>query len=116
MPDDPNPPIDDDEDLTISVTGGPDGDGEATMSSEEAHPRRVVPELPFTVAGYRILSQLGRGGIETLIQHPASMTHAGMTPDAREKAGITDGLVRLSVGCEDIEDLLEDLNRALDAF
>ena len=60
MPDDPNPPIDNEEDPTISVSGGPDG--EATMSSEDAHPRHVVPELPFTVAGYRILSQLGRGG------------------------------------------------------
>jgi len=53
------------------------------------------------------------GGIETLIQHPASMTHAAMTPEAREKAGITDGLVRLSVGCEDLEDLFADLDRAL---
>ncbi len=60
MPDDSNPPIDNEEDLTISVSGGPDG--EATMSSEDAHTRRAVPELPFTVAGYRILSQLGRGG------------------------------------------------------
>ncbi len=54
------------------------------------------------------------GGIETLIQHPASMTHASMAPEAREKAGITDGLVRLSVGCEDIEDILADLEQALD--
>ena len=54
------------------------------------------------------------GGVETLIQHPASMTHAGMTPEAREGAGITDGLVRLSVGCEDVEDILEDLSQALD--
>jgi len=54
------------------------------------------------------------GGIETLIQHPASMTHAGMSPDARVKAGITDGLVRISVGCENIEDILGDLEQALD--
>jgi methionine-gamma-lyase len=53
------------------------------------------------------------GGIETLIQHPASMTHAGMTPAQRMEAGITDGLVRLSVGCEDVEDLLADLDQAL---
>lgn len=53
------------------------------------------------------------GGIETLIQHPASMTHAGMTPEQRHAAGITDGLVRLSVGCEDPEDLLADLDQAL---
>lgn len=54
------------------------------------------------------------GGIETLIQHPASMTHACMTPEARMSAGITDGLVRLSVGCENYEDLQKDLIPALD--
>jgi methionine-gamma-lyase len=53
------------------------------------------------------------GGIETLIQHPASMTHAGMKKEARERAGITDGLVRLSVGCEDLDDLRRDLEQAL---
>jgi methionine-gamma-lyase len=53
------------------------------------------------------------GGVETLIQHPASMTHAGMSPEARLEAGITDGLVRLSVGCEDVDDLTADLDRAL---
>jgi methionine-gamma-lyase len=55
------------------------------------------------------------GGVETLIQHPASMTHAGMSPEMREKAGITDNLIRLSVGCEDVDDLLEDLRSALDS-
>lgn len=54
------------------------------------------------------------GGIETLIQHPASMTHAGMTQEGRELAGITDGLVRLSIGCENLEDLRNDLMMALD--
>ena len=44
------------------------------------------------------------------------MTHAGMNPEDREKAGITDGLIRLSVGIEDIEDLLADLKEALDAL
>ena len=53
------------------------------------------------------------GGIETLIQHPSSMTHAGMPRDARIEAGITDGLVRLSVGCEDVEDLIADFEQAL---
>ncbi|MHC4944000.1 MAG: trans-sulfuration enzyme family protein [Planctomycetota bacterium] len=56
------------------------------------------------------------GGVETLIQHPASMTHAGMSPEAREEAGITDGLVRLSVGIENIEDLKADLASALNAI
>jgi methionine-gamma-lyase len=54
------------------------------------------------------------GGVETLIEHPASMTHAGVTPAERMKAGITDGLVRYSVGIEDPEDLIEDLRQALE--
>jgi methionine-gamma-lyase len=54
------------------------------------------------------------GGVESLIQHPASMTHAGMKPEDRIAAGITDGLVRLSVGCEDRSDLVADLEQALD--
>ncbi len=55
------------------------------------------------------------GGVESLIQHPASMTHAGVDREARLAAGITDGLVRLSVGCETAGDLVEDLRQALDA-
>lgn len=54
------------------------------------------------------------GGVETLIQHPASMTHAAMKPEDREKAGITDGLVRFSVGIEDVNDIVKDLSDALD--
>jgi cystathionine gamma-lyase/cystathionine beta-lyase/cystathionine gamma-lyase/homocysteine desulfhydrase len=55
------------------------------------------------------------GGIETLISHPATMTHAGYTQAERDQLGITDGLVRISVGCEDAEDLLDDLRTALGA-
>jgi cystathionine gamma-lyase/cystathionine beta-lyase/cystathionine gamma-lyase/homocysteine desulfhydrase len=54
------------------------------------------------------------GGIETLISHPATMTHAGYTQAERDALGITDGLVRISVGCEDAEDLTADLGRALE--
>ena len=53
------------------------------------------------------------GGIETLIQHPASMTHSKMSKENREKAGITDGLVRFSVGIEDLKDIIADLEQAL---
>jgi cystathionine gamma-synthase len=53
------------------------------------------------------------GGVESLVAHPASMTHASMTPEARRRAGIGDGLIRLSVGIEDRADLLEDLRQAL---
>jgi len=53
------------------------------------------------------------GGVETLISHPATMTHASVPPETREKLGITDGLVRISVGIEDVEDIIEDLEQAL---
>ncbi len=53
------------------------------------------------------------GGVESLISHPATMTHASVPAETREKLGITDGLVRVSVGIEDIEDILEDLDQAL---
>ena len=53
------------------------------------------------------------GGVETLISHPATMTHASVPQETREKLGITDGLVRISVGIEDVEDILEDLDQAL---
>jgi methionine-gamma-lyase len=56
------------------------------------------------------------GGIETLIEHPASMTHAGIPPEERAEAGISDDLVRIAVGCEDYEDLEGDLARALDGI
>ncbi|GBC77914.1 Cystathionine gamma-synthase [bacterium HR08] len=53
------------------------------------------------------------GGVETLISHPATMTHASIPREERERLGITDGLIRLSVGCEDVEDIIADLDRAL---
>ena len=53
------------------------------------------------------------GGVESLIEHPAIMTHASIPPDVREEIGITDGLVRLSVGIESLDDLIQDLKFAL---
>jgi cystathionine beta-lyase/cystathionine gamma-synthase len=53
------------------------------------------------------------GGVETLISHPATMTHAAVGPEERARLGITDGLVRISVGIEDVDDLLADLDQAL---
>jgi cystathionine beta-lyase/cystathionine gamma-synthase len=53
------------------------------------------------------------GGVETLISHPATMTHASVPAEMRKQIGITDGLVRLSVGIEDVEDLIADLDFAL---
>ena len=54
------------------------------------------------------------GGVETLIQHPASMTHAAVSKENKEAAHITDGLVRYSVGIENVEDLINDLSQALE--
>lgn len=54
------------------------------------------------------------GGVESLIEHPASMTHAGISHEDRLAAGITDGLVRYSVGIENVEDIIDDLSQALD--
>ena len=56
------------------------------------------------------------GGVETLISHPATMTHAGIGEEGRRKIGITDGMVRISVGIEDVDDILADLEQALAAI
>jgi cystathionine beta-lyase/cystathionine gamma-synthase len=77
-------------------------------------------ELGSLEAARRFLNQVklcslaeSLGGVETLISLPAQMTHASMPPEVRERAGITDGLVRLSVGIEDVEDINADLDQAL---
>ena len=53
------------------------------------------------------------GGVESLVDHPAIMTHASVPPEARAKLGISDSLVRLSIGIEDVPDLVNDLETAL---
>jgi cystathionine beta-lyase/cystathionine gamma-synthase len=55
------------------------------------------------------------GGVESLAEHPASMTHASIPPEIRAKIGISDGLVRLSVGLEAVEDLWADIQAGLEA-
>ena len=55
------------------------------------------------------------GGVETLISHPATMTHASIPEEERHRLGVTPGLVRISVGIEDIEDILGDIDQALAA-
>jgi len=55
------------------------------------------------------------GGVESMVGHPASMTHASVPKAMREEMGLTDGLVRLSVGIEDLDDLMKDLDQALQA-
>jgi cystathionine beta-lyase/cystathionine gamma-synthase len=56
------------------------------------------------------------GGVESLISHPATMTHASVPIERRQALGITDGLVRISAGIEDLDDLKDDLTQALDAL
>ncbi|MCD4657147.1 MAG: PLP-dependent aspartate aminotransferase family protein [Planctomycetes bacterium] len=81
--------------MSFGVKGGIE-EGKKVMNSVEL----------FTLA-------VSLGGIESLIQHPASMTHASVPKEEREKAGITDSLIRISVGIEDVEDLQADLEHAL---
>jgi cystathionine beta-lyase/cystathionine gamma-synthase len=54
------------------------------------------------------------GGVETLISHPATMTHASVPPERRQQIGLTDDMVRVSVGIEDVDDLKDDLTQALE--
>jgi len=56
------------------------------------------------------------GGVESLAEHPASMTHISVPPEIRKELGILDGFIRLAVGIEDIEDLLKDIDNALNSF
>jgi len=72
-----------------------------------------VRELLDTTHVFTLAESLG--GVESLIEQPSTMSHASMRPEAREAAGITDKVIRLSVGVEHIDDLLADLERALDA-
>jgi cystathionine gamma-synthase len=83
--------------VSFEVAGGIDG------------VKRLVTELEY----FTLAESLG--GVESLIAHPATMTHASMDTSARECAGISESLVRLSVGIEAPEDLVRDLTRALDA-
>jgi len=72
--------------------------------------RRLMSKLTiFTIAE-------SLGGVESLIEHPAIMTHASVPPENRAKLGITDGFIRISVGVEDIDDLLDDLGRGFAAI
>jgi cystathionine beta-lyase/cystathionine gamma-synthase len=74
-----------------------------------------------TEAGKRLMNQVklcrlaeSLGSVETMITHPATMTHADVPPDDRRRRGLTDGLVRLSVGIEDVDDIIFDLEQALE--
>ncbi len=81
----------------------------AELVGGEDEVRRFVESVSLFVLAESL------GGVESLVAHPATMTHASMTPEARERAGITQGLVRLSIGLEHPEDLIADLDHALRA-
>lgn len=73
-----------------------------------------LEEARTFLEGLRIFSLAeSLGGVESLIEHPALMTHASIPKEEREKVGITDSLIRVSVGIEDVDDLKEDLDKAL---
>jgi cystathionine beta-lyase len=101
----------------------------------ESHPNHAVAKeqmrgfggmISFTLKGNKLDEALeivkkvklfalaeSLGGVESLIGHPATMTHASIPKDIREQSGVVDSLIRLSVGVEDVEDLIEDLQQAL---
>lgn len=84
----------------------------AMLSFELAGGLEAVRTVVTALQVFTLAESLG--GVESLIAHPLTMTHAAMDPEARTKAGITDGLLRLSVGLEAEEDLLSDMSQALD--
>jgi len=78
----------------------------------QSHPQYELAQRQMDSVRLMTLA-VSLGGIETLIQHPSSMTHASMPRQARLAAGITDGLVRVSVGCEDAQDIIGDFDQVL---
>ena len=78
---------------------------------EDADPHAAVRAFVEGLRYFTLAESLG--GVESLVAHPATMTHAAMTPEARAKAGISDGLLRLSVGIEAAQDITDDLAQAL---
>ncbi len=90
-----------------------DGFG-AMISFEVNGGRSAVETVVNRLRQFTLAESLG--GVESLVAHPATMTHASMDADARERAGISDSLLRLSVGIEAVEDLCADLGQALDGI
>jgi cystathionine gamma-synthase len=84
--------------------------GMLSFELKDGTPARVNHVLR-TLRWFTLAESLG--GVESLVAHPASMTHASMTPEARKRAGITDSVIRLSIGIEAPEDLIGDLGEAL---
>ncbi|NCU16842.1 bifunctional cystathionine gamma-lyase/homocysteine desulfhydrase [Pallidibacillus pasinlerensis] len=81
------------------------------MISFDVGSAEIADELLSKIKIFTLAESLG--AVESLISVPAKMTHASIPKERREELGITDGLIRISVGCEDVEDLIEDLDNAL---
>jgi cystathionine gamma-lyase len=89
------------------MRGGYGGMVTVILDGDLERTKRVLEQVQvFTLAE-------SLGGVESLVNHPAIMTHASVPKEVREKGGITDSLIRLSVGVEDVEDLIADLDQAL---
>ena len=97
----------DDFDLAAKQQEGPGAMLSFTLKGDKAHAAKFVDALQIFALAQSL------GGTESLINHPASMTHVSMGPEAREKAGVSDNLFRLSIGIEHIDDLIADLDSAL---
>ena len=93
-------------DLALRQMSGFGGMISVEMGSRDAAARVLERVRVFSLAE-------SLGGVESLISHPASMTHASVPEDRRAHLGITDGLIRLSCGVEDVDDLITDLDQAL---
>jgi cystathionine gamma-lyase len=89
------------------MPGGFGGMVTVVLQGDLERARRVLEKVRvFTLAE-------SLGGVESLVNHPAIMTHASVPKDLREKGGVTDSLIRLSVGVENVEDLIADLDQAI---
>src|SRR5438132_160940 len=104
----PGPPSHPQHDLACRQMSGFGGMISIELGSVERARRLVERTKIFALAE-------SLGGVESLIGHPASMTHASVPPEMRRAMGLTDSLVRLSVGIEDVDDLIADLEQALEA-
>ena len=94
--------------------GGPVLGAAVGLHLDQPAPARLAVQLAHEQLAEEVLGDHHRvAGEESLIEHPASMTHASVPKEQREKQGITDGLVRFSIGLEDVHDLTEDLEQAL---
>jgi cystathionine beta-lyase/cystathionine gamma-synthase len=102
--------LDDDPDHDVAVRQLDDSGG---MLAFEVVGGRVAAER--VMDGLELcLRATSLGGIETTVSHPASTSHRQLDDDQRDAAGVTQGVLRLSVGCEDADDILDDLRRALE--